>query len=534
MKLKFIAGLLVAGASLFTACQPSLTPVQTGNLVASSFVVIPTEGGTATLDIKYAGEWTLDAKHLETIDKVQTEVEDYDWLTISEKSGNGPKTITFTATKGSSERNALLTLVCDDLKQMISVKQLGTVTEATCKDVIDGADGAIFRVSGVVTSIVNTEYGNWYLKDDTGEVYVYGTLDKNGAAKNFLSLNIEVGDQLTVEGPKTTYGTTIELVDVTVIEHTKAILKLVSPASYDIPVDGKEIEVNLVNKGQGIEFSIPEDATSWINLVSSSKKDVLADAFDPNSAVVAIDNTFKLSVAPIEDGERSAEITFKTTVKTGVDKTTGEPKHSVYTATIKVTQVAVTTATAAEISEAADDKKFRVTGLVSPIANTTYGNYDIIDHTGKIYVYGTLDAEGNTKNFLSLGIKEGDIVTVSGPKTTFKETAQLKNVTVEKHLPVTEVTVSDFLSKEAKSDVYYRLKGVVSNYKDGDLYGNFDIADETGSVYVYGLLKGWGGAKKLFPELNVKNGDTITIVGVRSEHSGKAQVGSAFFVSKAE
>ena len=64
--------------------------------------------------------------------------------------------------------------------------------------------------------------------------------------------------------------------------------------------------------------------------------------------------------------------------------------------------------------------------------------------------------------------------------------------------------------------------------------GNFHLEDATGSVYVYGLLSGWGGPKKMFQELGLKNGDKVTIVGVKSSYKGSPQVGSAFFVSKAE
>ena len=68
--------------------------------------------------------------------------------------------------------------------------------------------------------ITSTTYGNWYLEDETGEIYIYGTLDAKGGEKNFLSWGLEVGDEITVQGPKTTYYTTVELVNVTVIKST--------------------------------------------------------------------------------------------------------------------------------------------------------------------------------------------------------------------------------------------------------------------------------------------------------------------------
>lgn len=51
-----------------------------------------------------------------------------------------------------------------------------------------------------MTAIANTTYGNFYLEDKTGKIYIYGTLDKNGNEKNFSSLGIDVGDEVTVSG----------------------------------------------------------------------------------------------------------------------------------------------------------------------------------------------------------------------------------------------------------------------------------------------------------------------------------------------
>ncbi|MBO6030566.1 MAG: hypothetical protein J6Q22_03760, partial [Prevotella sp.] len=96
------------------------------------------------------------------------------------------------------------------------------VTTATCAEILAGTDGTVYRVTGKCVEIANTTYGNWYLEDATGKVYIYGTLDAEGNTKNFASLGIEVGDEITVEGPRKTYKETVELVDVKVIEIKKA------------------------------------------------------------------------------------------------------------------------------------------------------------------------------------------------------------------------------------------------------------------------------------------------------------------------
>ena len=99
------------------------------------------------------------------------------------------------------------------------------------------------------------------------------------------------------------------------------------------------------------------------------------------------------------------------------------------------------------------------------------------------------------------------------------------------------VSVADFLAAAVSTDVWYQLTGTVKNMKEdgSDLYGNFDIEDATGSVYVYGLLSEKGGAKKKFQELvaakGIANGKKITIIGNRADFKGTAQVGNAYFVS---
>ena len=99
---------------------------------------------------------------------------------------------------------------CAGKAQHINVIQgLMKVENATCAQVIAGPDSKTYRVTGTCTGIYNTTYGNWYLTDETGTITIYGTLDKKGKTANFSSLGIEVGDIVTVEGPKKTFGSTI-------------------------------------------------------------------------------------------------------------------------------------------------------------------------------------------------------------------------------------------------------------------------------------------------------------------------------------
>ncbi|MBP5506305.1 MAG: hypothetical protein J6Y23_00460 [Prevotella sp.] len=100
---------------------------------------------------------------------------------------------------------------------------------------------------------------------------------------------------------------------------------------------------------------------------------------------------------------------------------------------------------------------------------------------------------------------------------------------------VKAVTIAEFNAAAVSDNVWYQLSGTVKNLKDGDKYGNFDLEDATGSVYVYGLLSEKGGAKQQFQELaavmDIKNGTKITIIGNRGDYQGKVEVLNAYLVS---
>ncbi len=96
---------------------------------------------------------------------------------------------------------------------------------------------------------------------------------------------------------------------------------------------------------------------------------------------------------------------------------------------------------------------------------------------------------------------------------------------------VTRVTVGEFLAAEV-SDVWYGLTGTIT-YIEQDIYGDFDLTDETGTVYVYGLTATRQEKNdQSFSSLGLKVGDVVTIVGQRGEYKGKDEVtGPAYYIS---
>ena len=93
----------------------------------------------------------------------------------------------------------------------------------------------------------------------------------------------------------------------------------------------------------------------------------------------------------------------------------------------------------------------------------------------------------------------------------------------------TYTTVADFLAAEVNSEVYYYLKGTITSVANTS-YGNFDLTDDTGTVYVYGLYSEDGATNKYWATSGAKLGDDIVICATRGEFNGTAQGTNARFV----
>ena len=139
----------------------------------------------------------------------------------------------------------------------------------------------------------------------------------------------------------------------------------------------------------------------------------------------------------------------------------------------------------------------------------------------------------------------GDKVAVKGKLTKFNSTPEMDEgctfTILERSTVVPEekgaVTIAAFLEAKDKVNIY-TLTGTVSDIQKDkqdstqySVYGNFNLTDSTGTIYIYGLLTADGVAKK-FREMNIHEGDVITLKGSYYEYNGKPQIKDAIFVSK--
>ena len=499
MKLKyFIPSLVAVVAAIFTGCSKDNDPTYLDAIrVSQSYVALSTNGGSTSIDIQAKGSWTVSGAP--------------EWLSVSPASGTGDGSITFSA-DAAEGRTCSVSISCEGETQIINVIQgLVSIENATCAEVLAGPDSKTYQVTGVVTSIANTTYGNWYLNDGTGEVYIYGTLDAKGAEKNFSSLGIEVGDQVTVQGPKTTYNGTVELVNVTVVKIVKSLIKVDSltvdgVVSSELPVAGGEITAHLTCKGTGVAVEIPAEAKEWLGVTSSTV------GTNPTVTFYAKNN---------EGGDREATVTFKTT---------DGSKEYTSQATITQKGAIIETNVADFLAAEVGTTNYRITGVVTELytSDKQGESFYIQDYSGKVLVY-------RAAGFKDSGAKVGDVVTVVGQRGAYKSTPQMVSGTFETiKYAVQTATITEVLAKEDDKNTYYMVTGTITSLKDDkgndNDYGNLFFSDGTSEIYVYGCYPGWGAKgddrKYLIQDNDIKVGDEITIIAYKTSYKGVPQLSS--------
>ena len=499
MKSNYFYSLLIALVALMTSCTDDFQITLLDEIqVSSSYVAIPLSGGSSTITVTATDSWA--------VEKVTTAKDPVEWLTISSTTGSAGETnLTFSAPLAMDGRTAVVLLKCGGKIQRINIIQgLSQISPATVAEVNAGPDGKTYRVTGVCTSIANTVYGNWYLTDNTGTLYVYGTLDKNGRAQNFLSLGLEVGDEITVEGPKLTYGATVELVDVMVLNINKSLVKVDKVENEVLPLEGGEFIAYLTCKGQGVSVDIPEDAKSWLSISSIQ------------SASTSVVVKFKATANA--GGDRSTTITFRTT----------DGKKEYTTETLLSQKGAIVAATVAEfVAAEVGNTQYRLTGMITSIANATYGNLYLKDFSGEVYVYGIAD-------FQTKGLKVGDIITIVGRRAAYAGTPQVGGAVLENVISVTAATVAEVLSKPDSGTDYYMVSGEITSIAN-EAYGNLYLKDGGSEIYVYGCYPGYGATgsyrQGLIAEKGIKVGDRLTVIATKGSYQGTPQLTNGFYFS---
>ena len=203
------------------------------------------------------------------------------------------------------------------------------------------------------------------------------------------------------------------------------------------------------------------------------------------------------------------------------------------------------------------DKKYQVTGVITEVYNTQYGNMKITDGNGNILtLYGTYSKDGKDRyDAMSSKPDAGDTVTVLGVVGNYTGTPQIKNGWIlsfkegeapkvpsaeELGIPAedgAEITIKQANAAGEKiphnmfTETKYKVTGVIKEVYNAD-YGNMYIVDAEGNqLTVYGTFNADGSVS--YKDMAVKPiaGDTITVYGILGQYNGTAQIKNGWIVA---
>ena len=392
MKLKNFFLSILAGAVLAAGCAQEQAISSIAEFKPEmSYIGIPLEGGITTTAVQATASWSFDTSAIP------------EWLTVTPTSGAaGTEHIVFAAeaNTGTSERSVNLVVNVAGKQQNFTVIQAGPgAVEAplsTIADVMAGNDGTLFRIRGTVTTIANTNYGNLYIEDATGSIYIYGLFNAKGQypkdAGGWATFGVDAGDVITVQGPRTMYGTTLELVDATLISVEKSLIT-VDPGEVEVGSEAGTFTVTVTSKANGMAV-LPSE--TWVRMTDIAAGDgdavVYSFAYDANTTTAT----------------RTATIQFKAA-------------NSSKSVTVSQEGVPPTGQSITEIAALPDNSG--VETLESTVVAKTAKGFVVSDGTTAIYAYD------NAANPVEIG----DVVKVLATKTTYNGVPELATVTsVEK------------------------------------------------------------------------------------------------------
>ena len=142
--------------------------------------------------------------------------------------------------------------------------------------------------------------------------------------------------------------------------------------------------------------------------------------------------------------------------------------------------------TVAEFLELKDQNtEYTLTGKITRVANTSYGNFDITDATGTVYVYGLLTPDGAAqKQWAAAGLKQGDIITVKGVYSVYNDSPQIKNAVYVSHNAISvDKTSYTFAAEGGSFDVTATLVNATDAISVSVDNSQFTVALKSGTTY---------------------------------------------------
>ena len=569
-----------AAVLAFAACEPEETVGVPDIQVTPSSVSFQSGASSQTVTLTASRDWTVSGAP--------------DWLAFDPSSGKASlssQTVTITAIANPGyNRSADVTFTIGLMKAYVHVDQPGDkgvrddgkgtlespYTIAGVKAYIDGLENPSAEspqqvyVKGFVSSITeaySAQFGNgtFYITDEDGTetFYVYRALYLENKKFTAKDTQIQVGDEVVICGNVYLFGSSNPVYETVTNKAFLYSLNGETKGYTQAEITASTVEDFIARADEGTYYRLTGTVSAFKTGTNSAGKDWMQ--FD------LTDDTGTILVYGFNDGEFekwAGVVKDRGTVTlTGTYQYYEKNKqHEVMNVTIESFEegsapAEITESTVADfIAKADKNTYYRLTGTVSEFKTGTNSSgknwmqFNLADDTGSILVYGFKDGEYDK---WAATVKDGGTVTLTGTYEYYEKNKQheVMNASIESFKEgepgpeppgpsgeVKAVTIAEFnAAEESNSQVYelvgtiYELVGTIGGSINAD-YGNFDLTDETGTVYVYGLTAtelGYGAKNdKSYATLGLNAGDKIKIRGYRGSFNGKIEVMYAWFIEK--
>lgn len=192
-----------------------------------------------------------------------------------------------------------------------------------------------------------------------------------------------------------------------------------APTALATPVVTSAVEGNVVT----LTWEAVENAANYVVTVGTEMPVVVEDTTYTFTGEYETEYTFNVVAVPADEEKFAASEAATVTATTEAEPQPETPAAG--------SQVSV-----AKFLEMADtETEYVLTGKVARVVNTQYGNFDLTDETGTVYIYGLCSPEGAQKYWAESGVREGDTITIKGKYSLYNNSPQVKNAIYVSHVP---------------------------------------------------------------------------------------------------
>ena len=415
---------------------------------------------------------------------------------------------------GAKDPAADSTLTIEQAIALGSSKEHNTYTEGK------------YYVTGVITEIKSTIWGNMYIKDENGNsIYVYGVYNADGSARyDAMDVQPQIGDTITVYGIIGQYNGTPQMKNVWIVAHSaeapeETTPEETTPDTPDIPAEPEA----------GTFVGVIHE----IALANGWEKAISYDSFIINDRIIvsftATPVNYELSSGKYYTSDTSWRLYQNESPELTIATLNGEN-----IVCVKVTYISqkygVLTLNGGNIESEAI-VSVNNNSITFGVGNTNAETKGQVRITAiEVILDGSWTPEGPE-------ITPPEVTTPEEPEvTTPEETTPDEPVVIDPPAE-SELTIEEAIalgsSKEHNTytEGKYYVTGVVQEIKHPS-YGNMYIVDENGnSIYVYGTWSADGSAR--YDAMTVKPvpGDTVTIYGIIGQYNDTPQIKNGWLVA---